>query len=209
MEKRRHFTYKIAQPRDSITLPFTYEPTATHRDPQLYESQRVQPIADDRLPPVFIDLDAARRNESPFPIDYARYSTNTNGYRSSFEKEQQFIAAEKRKSLEETMENKKTKQPINLPRPSTSSPSRRKYRSNDSSCCCCCCFVSNNHNEPASDHHDSNDNCCECDNCCDNCCECDNCFECESCCDCESCAGECVPVCLAICFSCCFACVEQ
>ncbi len=80
MEKRRQFKYRLAQSRGSLnTSPVSCNWTAMRRDPQLYESERVQPTADDRIPPIFIDLDAARKNKSSFLYDSGKYSTNTKG----------------------------------------------------------------------------------------------------------------------------------
>jgi hypothetical protein len=158
MQERRQYQYRIAQPRDFlITSAFSSDSTAMRKDSQLYKSERVQPSVDDRLPPIFVDLAAARRNKSSFSNDYERYSTNINVDRSNSPEMQQFIAADKRKSLQETTKNKKTTRPDNWPQSSRSSPSHRHYRSNDSSCCCQC------------------DKCCDkcCDNCVDVCCDCD------------------------------------
>ncbi len=77
------------------TSPASSDLIGMRRDPQLHESERVQSSADDKLPPIFIDLAAACRNKSSFLYDYERYSANTHDGQSNSSEMQQFIAADK------------------------------------------------------------------------------------------------------------------
>jgi len=176
-------------------------------DPQWNESERVQPSTDEKFTLIPIDLTAARRNKSSFLYDDERYNDNIDRNLSGFTEMQQFIVADRRKSLEETRKNKQTKQPNNWSQSSMSS-SRGHHKSNDSDCCCCCCISisdSHQHHESASNQHDYNDKCCE--NCCE-CAYCEDFCECGSCGDCGGCDGDCLGACLgAVCLSC-FMCGE-
>ncbi len=185
MSGQRTFKYQLSQPRDSYNL------ATVHRDSQLYESERSQPTISDRDLPPYTDVYDARRNESPPPIYYVPYSTNTNRDESNLTQMQQFTTANEQRTDEDTQKNKKTKQPNNSPQSSRSSRTHGYYSSSDNSWYnCFCCFNFNEHHNHGStaDHHD---NCCDCDGCdgCGDCSGCDGCGDCGGCDGCGDCGG--------------------